>query len=183
MTRFAAITAFLLAGFLLMPISQASASPDSVSVASPSLGSTSATTPTAKTCTWKKKRVVKKVRRNGRIKRIVKVHRWHVCRPVPPPAPARLGVRAFEFGFTLTRQSIKSGDTIVELNNRGEDEHDLHLQRLEGGPEFKIDDTAPLSYNRLRFTTEAGTYRLWCSLPEHAERGMDTTVQVTAVGK
>jgi len=96
--------------------------------------------------------------------------------------PARLGVKAFEFGFTLSRQSLESGDTIVELSNRGEDEHDLHLQRIEGGPEYEIADTAPSSYSRLRFVTEPGTYRLWCSLADHAERGMDTTVEVTAAG-
>ena len=89
-------------------------------------------------------------------------------------------MKAFEFGFTLTRQSIESGDTIVELSNRGEE--DLHLQRIEGGPEYEVADTAPSSYSRLRFVTEPGRYRLWCSLADHAERGMDTTVEVTAPG-
>jgi hypothetical protein len=68
---------------------------------------------------------------------------------------------------------------VVELSNRGEDEHNLHLRRLPGGPEYAVDTTAPLSYNRVRLETMAGSYRLWCSLPGHAERGMDTTVEVT----
>lgn len=92
-------------------------------------------------------------------------------------------MKAFEFGFTLSRQSIESGDTIVELNNRGEDEHDLHLQRLEGGPEYEVGDTAPSSFSRLRLATQPGTYRLWCSLADHAELGMDTTVEVAAPGR
>jgi plastocyanin len=145
--------------------------------------SASAKAPVATTCSWKAKRVIRKVRRHGRVRRVVRVRRWRVCRPVPPPAPARLGVKAFEFGFTLSRQSIAAGDTIVELNNRGEDEHDLHLQQIDGGPEYEVGDTAPSTYSRLRLVTEPGQYRLWCSLLDHAELGMDTTIDVTSPGR
>jgi plastocyanin len=128
---------------------------------------------------WKKKKVVKKVKRKGKVKRVVRWRKRPVCVPVPPPAPARIGVGAFEFYFILSATRLKAGDTIAELNNRGEDPHDLHISRLDGSSEVVIPETGPLTYARVRFDTQPGTYRLWCSLPFHAERGMDANVEVT----
>lgn len=130
------------------------------------------------TCKWKKKRVVKYVKRHGKKKRVVRFRKYRVCVPVKPVAPARLGVKAYEYGFTLSRTSLAAGDTVVELSNRGEDEHNLHIQRVSGGSETVIPDTAPSTYDRARFNTQPGTYRLWCSLPTHADLGMDTTLTV-----
>ena len=131
-------------------------------------------------CTWKwkKKRVVKFVKRDGKKTKVVRYRKRRVCVPVVPAAPARLGVKAFEWGFTLSRTSLAAGDTVVELSNRGEDEHNLHIQKVTGGTETVIPDTMPSTYQRVRFHTQPGTYRLWCSLPAHAERGMDTTIDV-----
>lgn len=130
---------------------------------------------------WKRKKVVKWVRRKGRLKKVIRYRkvRVRVCRTVPVPAPARLGVSAWEFGFTLSAKRIAAGDTIIELNNRGEDSHDLHVQRLDGGEDLATPETAPGKQNRIRFVTTAGSYRLWCSLPTHAVRGMDTTFEAT----
>ena len=94
----------------------------------------------AQDCVWRKhsKRVVRWVRRDGRRRRVVRVRRWWRCHPiasptVPVPAPApvdpdpvfpdRLGVRADEFSYTLSRPSVAAGDVIIELDNRGEDPH------------------------------------------------------------
>lgn len=149
-------------------------------VAPVSIGAGAASAGQAK-CTykWKKKRVVKHVRRHGKKRRIVRFRKYRVCVPERPQPPARLGVKAYEYGFTLSRSSLVAGDTVVELSNRGEDEHNLHLQRIAGGAETTIPDTAPSTYARARFETQPGTYRLWCSLPTHAELGMDTTLSVT----
>lgn len=132
---------------------------------------------------WKKKKVIKKIKRNGKIKRIVRIKKYRACMPVKPPAPARIGVNAFEFYFILSTRTIGSGDTIAELNNRGEDPHDLHVSRLDGGDEVAVPETAPSTHERVRFITEPGTYRLWCSLPFHAERGMDATFEATGTSR
>ena len=102
--------------------------------------------------------------------------------PVTPPAPARLGVKAFEYGLILSAGSIESGDTIVELSNRGEDAHDLHIARIDdsdGSSEKAVPLTSPSTFNRIRFDTAPGTYRLWCSLPTHADLGMRAELTVT----
>jgi plastocyanin len=67
----------------------------------------------------------------------------------------------------------------VELNNQGEDPHNLNLQREgdEGEP-LQIPETASLQRGVASFDLPAGKYRLWCSLPEHEEKGMKTTLRV-----
>jgi plastocyanin len=138
---------------------------------------------TGKVChrEWRKKRFVRWVKRQGKLKRVVVVRkvRVRVCRPAPPPDPTRLGVKAWEFGFTLSTTELKAGDTIIELNNQGEDAHDLHVRRLDGGDELSTPETEPGQVNRIRFISSPGSYRLWCSLPNHATWGMDTSVTVT----
>jgi copper binding plastocyanin/azurin family protein len=156
-------------------------------------------------CTWKRhaKRVVKRVKRGGKPRRVVRVKRWWSCdsvpaapapalapSPLPAPTPsepegepetgpARLSVKALEFSFTLSRPSLPAGEAIVELNNQGEDPHNLELQR-EGGeePPFEIPETGPLEYRTAKLDLAAGSYRLWCSLPQHDEWGMNATLAV-----
>ena len=67
----------------------------------------------------------------------------------------------------------------VELANRGEDPHNLNLREEGGeGAPHEIPETDSLQRNVSTFDLPAGNYRLWCSLPEHEERGMSTTLLV-----
>ncbi|HEX5990777.1 MAG TPA: plastocyanin/azurin family copper-binding protein [Solirubrobacterales bacterium] len=150
-------------------------------------------------CAWQRhaKRVVKKVRRHGKIRRVVRRKVWWSCvpqatapvaaAPAPPAPPApepepeanRLGVAAREFYFVLSRPSVKPGTVMIELNNQGEDPHNLNLQ-LEGdaGEPLQIPETDSEERNVASFDLPAGKYKLWCSLPEHEEKGMAATLQV-----
>jgi plastocyanin len=152
-------------------------------------------------CTWQRhvKRVVKRVKRHGKVRRVLRRKVSWTCAPqaaapvVAPPAPAppapsepepepeanRLAVKAAEFYFVLSRPSVKAGGVTIELNNQGEDPHNLNL-RLEGdgGEPLQIPETDSLDRNVAVFDLPTGKYRLWCSLPEHEERGMETTLQV-----
>jgi plastocyanin len=168
----------------------------------PAHGSTAA----AAECTWNRhaRKVVKHVRRHGRMRRVVRSHvRWS-CEPVPaapivsPPPPAlpapippppepeanRVGVTANDsggaFGFVLSRPQVRSGQVTVELNNQGEDPHNLNLRRQssEAEPVFQLANALPAHQQVASFELPAGTYRLWCSLPEHDEKGMHTTLVV-----
>jgi plastocyanin len=152
-------------------------------------------------CSWQRhaKRVVKQVHRHGRAKRVVRTRRWWACDPLAPPAavspkpssePAplptepepvsnRLGVKSAEYLFILSRPSVAAGAVTIELNNQGEDPHNLNLQR-EGSeePVLEIAETASQQHQVAQFDLPAGTYRLWCSLPEHDEKGMHATLVV-----
>lgn len=158
-------------------------------------------TASANECTWERhsKRVVKRVRREGKLRRVVRWKRWWTCEPLatapalPAPAPAppappapepepeanRLAVKSTEFYFVLSRPSVEAGEVTIELNNQGEDPHNLNL-RLDGdeGEPHEIAETASLQRSVASFDLPAGKYRLWCSLPEHEEKGMATTLVV-----
>ena len=44
-----------------------------------------------------------------------------------------------EYKYTLSRASVTAGEVIVELNNQGEDAHNLNLQLANGqGPEYSV---------------------------------------------
>lgn len=152
-------------------------------------------------CAWQQhsKRMVKKVRRHGKPRRVVRWKRWWTCEPlaaspVPaapapaPPAPPdpdpepganRLAVKSAEFYFVLSRPSVKAGAVTIELNNQGEDPHNLNL-RLEGSDDepLQIPETDSLQRSVDNFELPAGKYRLWCSLPEHEEKNMAATLVV-----
>jgi plastocyanin len=152
-------------------------------------------------CAWQQhsKRMVKKVRRHGKLRRVVRWRRWWTCEPLAaapapaapapasptPPAPEpeaeanRLSVTAREFYFVLSRPKVKAGSLPVELNNQGADAHNLNL-RLEGdnGTPRELPETAPEQRSVASFDLPAGKYRLWCSLPAHDEEGMHATLLV-----
>jgi plastocyanin len=135
-------------------------------------------------CVWHRhsERIVRHVRRNGQIRRIVRIKHWWTCDPIPPP-PARLGVHAFEFHFILSRARVTAGELILEMSNRGEDDHNLNLRR-EGSTEplLQSQDIAPGQRWDARLTLAPGVYRLWCSLPQHEELGMSATLTVETAG-
>jgi plastocyanin len=167
---------------------------------------------TAAECRWERqmKRVVRHVRRHGKLRKVVRWKPRWACvpqsappvpappviappppQPPPPPAPTpepepeaeaeanRLAVKAAEYHYILSRPSVKAGELTVELNNRGEDPHNLNLRQegAEGAP-LEIPETQSLQRNVATWELPAGKYRLWCSLPEHEAKGMYTSLQV-----
>jgi plastocyanin len=167
-----------------------------------------ADTPAAEGCTWQRhaKRVVKHVKRHGRVKRVKRVRHWWTCDhrravSVPPAAPpalpppntlppeepqpestvSHLGVKAVEWSYTLSRPEVTAGKVIVELNNQGEDSHNLKLQREGSGDlPLVVPEAAPETHTTASFNLPAGTYRLYCSLFEHDNKGMHATLLVGA---
>lgn len=91
-----------------------------------------------------------------------------------------LGVRSREYQFTLSRPGIESGEVTVQLQNQGAEHHNLNLQREgdPGGPVLSLPDVEPSKRQAAHFELPPGTYRLWCSLPGHARKGMHATLLV-----
>ena len=193
----------LIAAVLLVPTRPVTAAPDSGGRHFLPIRGEMATTPAC--VAWKQhsKRIVRRVRRSGGRKRVVRVKRWRSCArrvtPQPPAVPApivapppsapqpepedpsipRLGVKAEEWSYTLSRPEVPAGEVIVELNNLGEDPHNLNLQLEDGsGPEASIPATGPSGQAKARFALPAGSYRMWCSLDGHEALGMSATLVV-----
>ena len=125
--------------------------------------------------------MVRHVRRHGKWRRIICHKHWWTCEKVVPEGPARLSVRAFEYGYLLSRPSVTAGELILEFDNNGEDPHDLNIAPAGSTdpPIIKYVETPSLERVQKRFSLEPGTYRLWCDLPEHESRGMHATLRVS----
>jgi plastocyanin len=107
--------------------------------------------------------------------------------PEPEPEANALGVAANDRGgvksYTLSRQTVRSGNLTVQLQNKGEDPHDMDLQRVGPAGEplgavVKVPVTEPGANTNATVPVEAGRYRMWCDLYNHAKEGMEATVTV-----
>jgi hypothetical protein len=96
---------------------------------------------------------------------------WH-------PTPARLGVSAKEFHLVLSRPAVKSGRVEIELQNDGEDVHDLRLRRIGGTRTYRVPVTKPGSRRTIEVALLPGRYRLWCSVADHRQLGMQAVLRV-----
>ncbi len=107
--------------------------------------------------------------------------------PEAEPEANAIGVAADDHGgvksYTLSRQTVRSGRLTVQLQNKGEDPHDMEMQRVgpDGealGEPVEVPVTAPGAQTSRSFEVEPGEYRMWCNLYHHAEEGMEATVKV-----
>ncbi|MGZ5310335.1 MAG: hypothetical protein ACXWZW_01320 [Solirubrobacterales bacterium] len=138
----------------------------------------------------------KKVRRNGKIVRVKRkrVVRWTTCAPPPPSPPtcaepsSILGITARDQAgstFTLSRPCVSAGVVSVELNNLGEDPHNVFLSpngpgsepihRLPGAEPFEVPS---LGRDSDEFALTPGDWYLWCDLLTHEQQGMSATLAV-----
>jgi len=90
------------------------------------------------------------------------------------PMASSVSVSAREFSFTLSRPLVGAGSVRVELRNLGEDPHNLVISPADDShtPLVSWADTGPGISAHKWVTLSAGTYRLWCSLLDHEQRGM-----------
>jgi FtsP/CotA-like multicopper oxidase with cupredoxin domain len=81
-----------------------------------------------------------------------------------------------EYSIGLSRTEVGAGAVTFNIYNRGMDDHDLAL-RDAGGVLRRI-DVPSREMRTLVATLAPGTTRLYCSLFDHEELGMVTTIEV-----
>ena len=96
---------------------------------------------------------------------------WH-------PSPASLGVQSSEFHLVLSRPSVKAGVVEIELQNDGQDPHDLRVRRVGGSHTFSIPLVQPGNRRTVAIHVKPGSYRLWCSVADHQQLGMQALLRV-----
>jgi uncharacterized cupredoxin-like copper-binding protein len=74
-------------------------------------------------------------------------------------------------------RTLAAGRIDFNVNNRGEDDHNLTV-RDAGAKDLGKIDLAPAETGTLTLTLAAGTYTLYCSLPQHEDAGMKATISV-----
>jgi uncharacterized cupredoxin-like copper-binding protein len=66
----------------------------------------------------------------------------------------------------------------VQLQNKGEDVHDLRVRRIGGTRTYAFPLTSPGGRETLTLRLLPGRYRLWCSVADHAQLGMQAVLRV-----
>jgi hypothetical protein len=109
---------------------------------------------------------------------LVVVTAFAVFTAAAQPAPGRLGVSASEFHLVLSRGSVKAGRVLIQLQNDGQDVHDLRLRRVGGTRTYAFPLTSPGGRSTLSLRLLPGRYRFWCSVADHAQLGMRAVLRV-----
>jgi hypothetical protein len=73
---------------------------------------------------------------------------------------------------------VKAGVVEIELQNVGEDPHDLRVRRVGGHHTFTIPVTKPGARKTIAIHLKRGRYRLWCLLTGHRALGMQSILRV-----
>jgi uncharacterized cupredoxin-like copper-binding protein len=79
----------------------------------------------------------------------------------------------------LSRSTLPAGAALIELTNRGEDPHNLRLERADGAA-VEVPETASGQVTKAAATLAPGEYRVYCALPGHDALGMHAKLMVTA---
>lgn len=86
--------------------------------------------------------------------------------------PARVLVFADEFRFAFSRRSFPAGRLRLQLKNIGEDDHDLRVVGPRGGVRAETGVVGSGDLGEIRVRLPRGRYTFYCSLGDHAARGM-----------
>jgi hypothetical protein len=99
--------------------------------------------------------------------------------PVSVAPPARLGVTAREWSLTLSRAALPAGRAIVQLQNLGEDAHNLRIERVDGtGSPLNVPLAEAGEVKEGDATLAPGDYKVYCALPGHDAAGMHARLTV-----
>lgn len=95
-----------------------------------------------------------------------------------PPRATAVGVSESEFRIAVYRASLPPGLASFNVSNAGEDAHDLVVRRADGRTVTRMGELRAGERAVVRARLTPGTYRLVCTLADHASRGMRATIRV-----
>jgi plastocyanin len=90
-----------------------------------------------------------------------------------------VGIGEREWRIAVYRPSVPRGVVRFNITNRGEDDHNLAVFDARGRRLARSPTVAPDGHRTLRVRlSRAGTYRLVCTLGNHAALGMRARIRV-----
>jgi plastocyanin len=99
--------------------------------------------------------------------------------PDPPKQLAHVQVVAREFSVTPSRKTLAAGRVAVELDNFGQDPHDLRVERQDHpSTGFNFTLAKPGTVSSRKLNLGPGTWKLYCTLPGHEALGMHALITV-----
>jgi uncharacterized cupredoxin-like copper-binding protein len=92
-------------------------------------------------------------------------------------ATVTINVTAKDFSFKLSKASVKHGTTVIfKLTNKGAVVHDFQIVPLHK----KTPYTQPGKSSKLTIKfTKKGSFKYICTIPRHAQQGMEGIFKVT----
>jgi uncharacterized cupredoxin-like copper-binding protein len=97
----------------------------------------------------------------------------------PPESGEAIAVAEDEFSIKIEGgNGLEAGPLNFAVANEGKIEHDLAIEGEEIGDEPKTPLIKPDSAVPFEVELPAGEYRFYCTVPGHAESGMETDVTV-----
>jgi plastocyanin len=103
--------------------------------------------------------------------------------PAEAAAPlARVQVVALEFHYRLSRVRVPAGLVRIELDNFGQDEHNLTLRKVGTTKVMTIPGALPGARETATFRLRPGLYVLKCTMADHAMLGMKARLRVIPRG-
>jgi uncharacterized cupredoxin-like copper-binding protein len=83
-----------------------------------------------------------------------------------------------DFSISLDKDKLTAGTYDIDVVNDGHATHDLVVEK-DGKDVGKTDAIGPGKSTTLTVTLESGDYVFYCSIGNHREMGMETTVSVS----
>jgi uncharacterized cupredoxin-like copper-binding protein len=83
-----------------------------------------------------------------------------------------------EFAIVLSQSALKAGTYTFHVKNNGKLSHNLVIKGPGVGSVASPTEPGGGSAT-VTATLTAGTYELWCGVPGHKDKGMDTHITVT----
>jgi uncharacterized cupredoxin-like copper-binding protein len=99
--------------------------------------------------------------------------------PCPSPKTTNVDVTMFDYGFTLSVNTVPCGTVVFNLTNTGTDVHDFNIARF-GGLKVTSEMLGPGTGGTLKVSLDPGTHVYQCDIANHAALGQTGTLKVTA---
>ena len=106
----------------------------------------------------------------------------HHVKPKPKKKPVAkavvVNVKAFEYGYTLSRKTVPVGPVTFIVKNIGTTAHDFYVNGAGGTG--KTAYLAPGQTGTLKIVFKSkGKVQYYCTVPRHADQGMTGTLTVS----
>jgi plastocyanin len=88
----------------------------------------------------------------------------------------KLAADPTQIAFDTTKLSAKAGKVTIDFDNPSALEHDVAIE--QGGNQIAISETIVKGKTSVSADLEPGTYTFLCTIPGHAEAGMEGTLTV-----
>jgi len=88
----------------------------------------------------------------------------------------KLAADPTQIAFDTTKLSAKAGEVTIDFDNPSALEHDVAIE--QGGKQIAISETIAKGKTSVSADLQPGTYTFLCTVPGHAEAGMEGTLTI-----